>query len=394
MSLPVSAADNGPETKLDTKSVKSRLQNALLWLGNVTSAEDDGKLDLVRPSLECVVVQTRRAYVASLMLLADDMAACSDWPQVAATARAALAVSPEHARAHYYAGRAHLSAAAHAEAATAFLCAAKHEDASALAAEYKRWAERAAAKEASATGLPTAAGPKTAAPEEGQIDTVMASMDVNGVGSGSGGAGGDAPSEKSDAPYMPPPPPTGPRMEWYQSPQTVVVDVFAKKATKEGTTVRITERRIEVRVKIPGQPDYELDRDLFAAVDPSKSLWSASKYKVELTLMKASSGEWKALSSDSGTSELSATEKARIIGEQKVKAAIKSQKNWDVIAENELEDEKEDESPMALFRTIYKDSDEDTQRAMMKSFQESGGKVLSTDWKDVGSRKVEYNEKD
>jgi suppressor of G2 allele of SKP1 len=42
----------------------------------------------------------------------------------------------------------------------------------------------------------------------------------------------------------------------------------------------------------------------------------------------------------------------------------------------------------AFFQSIYGDLGEEGKRAMMKSFTESGGTVLSTDWGDVGARKV------
>lgn len=43
----------------------------------------------------------------------------------------------------------------------------------------------------------------------------------------------------------------------------------------------------------------------------------------------------------------------------------------------------------ALFQKIYSDSNEDTRRAMMKSFIESKGTVLSTDWEKVGEKVIE-----
>ena len=41
-----------------------------------------------------------------------------------------------------------------------------------------------------------------------------------------------------------------------------------------------------------------------------------------------------------------------------------------------------------LFRTLYADADDDTRRAMVKSYQESGGTVLSTNWAEVGKEAV------
>lgn len=43
----------------------------------------------------------------------------------------------------------------------------------------------------------------------------------------------------------------------------------------------------------------------------------------------------------------------------------------------------------ALFQKIYADANEDTKRAMMKSFIESKGTVLSTNWNEVGEKSVE-----
>lgn len=50
------------------------------------------------------------------------------------------------------------------------------------------------------------------------------------------------------------------------------------------------------------------------------------------------------------------------------------------------EDDEEGDELNGFFKKLYKDSNEDTRRAMMKSYQESNGTSLSTNWADVGSK--------
>jgi hypothetical protein len=75
--------------------------------------------------------------------------------------------------------------------------------------------------------------------------------------------------------------------------------------------------------------------------------------------------------------------------EAKKKAVPGEKKNWDkIVKEFEVEEEKEEKDVNHLFQKIFSQGDEETQRAMNKSYVESGGTVLSTNWKEVGSKKI------
>lgn len=62
-------------------------------------------------------------------------------------------------------------------------------------------------------------------------------------------------------------------------------------------------------------------------------------------------------------------------------------KDWDHIDAGDAAEEEGDVN--AFFKKLYAGATPEQQRAMMKSFTESNGTALSTDWNDVKSRKVE-----
>lgn len=67
-------------------------------------------------------------------------------------------------------------------------------------------------------------------------------------------------------------------------------------------------------------------------------------------------------------------------------------KNWDALEKEAAKDEEKADGDKALnqlFAQIYKDADDNTKRAMMKSFTESNGTCLSTNWDEVGKGTVE-----
>lgn len=175
----------------------------------------------------------------------------------------------------------------------------------------------------------------------------------------------------------------GIRHEWFQTEQHVTVTIFAKGVTADQVEINIEEKKLAATVKVDANTDYTIDIVLQHPVKPETSDYKILKTKVEIKLVKATAVRWSSLESKEDNEE------------RNVRTAV----DWNQL-EAQLKKEEEEEKPEGdaalnqLFQKIYADGSDETKRAMIKSFQESGGTVLSTNWSEIGNKKTEVKPPD
>ncbi|TQN69182.1 Protein SGT1-like protein A [Colletotrichum shisoi] len=194
------------------------------------------------------------------------------------------------------------------------------------------------------------------------------------------------------------------RVDFFQSNATMSVSVFAKNIPKDEFKVEYDAQEIRM-THIPGhEPLYTIP--LWGQIDPAGSKHTVTANKIEFSLKKLETGKWPTLQRPPGaapaapqaaapaatpaTPPASATQKPAAAGSSNAPAYPTSSKsgpkNWDKLEGIDDDDEKDIN---AFFKTLYKGATPEQQRAMMKSFTESNGTALSTDWDDVKARTVD-----
>ncbi|KAJ6261565.1 hypothetical protein Dda_4235 [Drechslerella dactyloides] len=248
---------------------------------------------------------------------------------------------------------------------------------------------------------------------------------------------------KADAP--PPPPPAAPqgvttpadkiRHEWYQTSTSVSVSLFVKGVPKDEATVELEDRSLSITFPLPTGSDFSFTLDPLAhPINPSASTYKILGTKVEFVLQKAEPGrKWAALESTEAPTTSTTTSSTTTTAPPPPKPADKppayptssrsGPKNWDKVVNDLAASSKakksKDGQPAAesaepandevdyadldddtgdpvngFFRKLYQDADPDTRRAMMKSYVESNGTALSTNWAEVQKGKVETSPPD
>lgn len=221
------------------------------------------------------------------------------------------------------------------------------------------------------------------------------------------------------------------RHEWYQNTDNVYVTLFVKGVPKDKVVIEIHERLLSISFPLLDST-YEFTLDpLFAPIDDSKSPFSIFSTKIEVVLKKLQPGQkWPALEGSEPVTipddetiaaarlGLEASKSTHLSGAPSYPTSSRSgPKNWDKLAADltAKKPKKEAESPSksgdkaakveddddydydvepgdeanAFFKKLYAGSSPDVQKAMMKSFTESGGTALSTNWEEVSKAKVE-----
>lgn len=145
-------------------------------------------------------------------------------------------------------------------------------------------------------------------------------------------------------------------------------------------------------IGLPEGATYVLDLDPLAqAIQPEQSSYVVKPTKVEINLVKATPGSrWGCLEGVDNTpmATLSISSTPTSSTSYPTSSKKKTATDWDSLEVDEKDGGQDEENVDAFFKTLYKDLDPDARRAMVKSYVESGGTVLSTDWSKVGKGEV------
>ncbi|XP_043098782.1 protein SGT1 homolog [Puntigrus tetrazona] len=181
--------------------------------------------------------------------------------------------------------------------------------------------------------------------------------------------------------------------DWYQTESQVVVTIMVKNAKKEDVTVTFGETEVTAVVKLPSGEDYCLMVPLLHPIVPHQSTHRILSTKIEIKMKKTAAIQWEKLQGECTLSNV------KHLPPNNYPSSSHYTRNWDKVVGEIKEEEKNeklegDAALNKLFQQIYSDGSDEVKRAMNKSFMESGGTVLSTNWMDVGKRKVDMNPPD
>lgn len=191
------------------------------------------------------------------------------------------------------------------------------------------------------------------------------------------------------------------RMEWYQTLDGLSFSFFVKDRTADDVTVTVGERELDVSIALDGSGriyEYSLGSLYAGLAAGAAPVVSVRPMKVEVVVKKETAYTWPALERaedavpppPAGAAPVgapAAAASALPAPQPELKYPNSKGKDWSTVKFDEEEEEKG--ALDSLFKQIYGGGTDEQRRAMVKSFTESGGTVLSTNWDDIGAKKTE-----
>jgi suppressor of G2 allele of SKP1 len=190
--------------------------------------------------------------------------------------------------------------------------------------------------------------------------------------------------------------PTMPKYQYYQSDTIMTIAILEPNVQQDDMQVTFAPKHLTVKLRKGGVDFTILNGTLFDRVDVERCKTRILDEKILIKLRKTTPHEWHELMGkhdEQDEATIVSTEDVPLMDADKPRAYA-SHRDWDAIERNlklqESQEKPEGEEAMnRLFQDIYGKADENTRRAMVKSYQTSGGTVLSTNWDEVAKKDYE-----
>lgn len=168
--------------------------------------------------------------------------------------------------------------------------------------------------------------------------------------------------------------------------------MYIKGCKEDDVQLDLDEQSVSLRVTEPSPATELLLSPLFSSVDTTNSGLRVLSTKIEVALQKDVPGvRWPSLLAQENAPQAAVSSVSSVSTSNTAPSAASKRSKWDSFKDEDGDaaQAEGDAGVDAFFKKLYADADDDTRRAMMKSYQESGGTSLSTNWADVSKGKVE-----